>query len=404
MRQSRLDRADDPAGVRTRAYRQDAALLRPPVRQADGSLRIDVQIAEPGIYVYGTRRELVPRSTLSDPVALETLKLRPVTLEHPDPVKYPQMVTPDSVQDLSVGSTGENVRLDDGRPCFPIVVTRRDALDWIESKRVAGEPVEVSPGHFDEIDHTPGVDPEFGPYDAIQVRREYNHLALTEAGRGGPAARARVDSQTGRRLEPRHDGAPKTMLEALIASGYSRADAARIVAHFDSMGAKGILSRLDGSDPAEMQKELDAAKARVDELTEEMKKQQEEPPKMDSIPKASLLAAVDEVVALRELAGRFDAIKPEAAVKLDAAELRTAIATAAGIEVPASMRADVAMSKVYVQARIDALPAQLPAGRDARLDGLRPPGKPEKRIDSDDDDSIRFDSLGSYGPKAAAAE
>lgn len=403
--QPRYDKADKPPQVGgSRLYRQDRALLRAPFRQADGSLRADVQIAEPGIYLYGTRRELVPRATLADPAALDTLKLRPVTLEHPDPTKYPQMVTPDTVQVLGVGTVGEDVALDDGRPRFSVVINRRDALDWIEARRRAGQPVEVSPGYFVEVDDTPGVDPEFGPYDAVQVRRDYNHLALTEAGRGGPTARARVDSTTGRRVEPRQDSGVPTMLEALIAAGYSRADAARIVAHFDSHGAAGVLRRLD-SDPEKMQEELDAAKAKVDELTEAMKKQQKEPAKMDAVPKADLLAAVNEVVGLRAVAGRFDSIKPEDAAKMDAAELRAAIATAAGIEVPAAMRADAAMARVYLQARIDALPADSKT-TDRRLDGLRSSKLPEgtPRTDTTDDSVARFDSLGSYGKPAATTD
>jgi len=403
--QIRLDRADDPPseGATKRLYRQDRALLRAPFRQSDGSLRADAQIAEPGIYLYGTRRELVPRETLADVGALETLKLRPVTLEHPDPSKHPAMVTPDNVQALGVGSTGEDVALEDGRPRFPIVVNRRDALEWIEDRKARGLPIEVSPGYYVEIDETPGVDPEFGPYDARQVRRDYNHLALTAAGRGGPTARARVDS-TGRRLEPRTDGDPVNLLEALIAAGYSRTDAAKIVGHFDALGATGVLARLD-TDPAELRRQLDAMKAELEEAKTKAEEEEGKEAKADSLPKAELLAAVDELVGLRETAGRFDSIKAEDVAKMDAAELRTAIAGAAGIEVPAGMREDATLSKVYLQARIDALPATASEGTDRRLDALRLPAdraadKPRQDSAGSDDNPARFDSIGSYSAKA----
>src|SRR5690606_36395618 len=52
----------------------------------------------------------------------------------------------------------------------------------------------LSPGYTCRIDETPGTHPIFGPYDAIQRDRVYNHVAHTDSPRGGPTVRLRVDS------------------------------------------------------------------------------------------------------------------------------------------------------------------------------------------------------------------
>ena len=399
--------------VPVREYRQDRATLRPPFTQADGSLRIDCQIAEPGVYEYPWGRELVPAETLARAADAETLKLRPVTIEHPDAAKHPNMVTPDNHRELAVGSTGEDVRIEGGRPIFPLAVNRRDGLDWIKERKDAGEPVEVSPGYWAEVDKTPGVHPEFGPYDAVQVSREYNHLALTAAGRGGPRARARVDSDpTGRRVrEPRTDGAPMSLHEALTARGLSSTHAATVVARLDSLGADEFVARLD-ADRKDMEQKLKDAEDKVEQIKADMAKlekdkadaegEDDEKPKMDAIDKAERLAYVDEVSALRAVAGRLDSIKD--AGTLDADELRAAIGKAAGFDVPASMREDAVASRAYLQARIDSLSDSRPE-RDPRADGLRFDGS--KRNDASaapapTPNADRFDSLGSYQPKQDA--
>lgn len=394
----RYDHATEPPkGLDGLVYRQDRATLRPPKIQPDGSIRVDAQIAAPGVYVYaGGRRELVTAEVLSDPAALETLKLRPVTLEHPDPALYPRMVTPDNVAALSVGSTGEDVALFDGAPRFSAVVNRRDALDWIRSRRESGQPIEVSPGYFCSCDETPGVHPEFGAYDAIQVRRVYNHLALTEAARGGGDCRARLDS----------NGAPMNdLIEALVKAGYSRADALQIAAKLDGVSGEQVLARLtlDAKSYEDMEKEKTRLESELAQVKKDMAKLKEdmaeEDPKADS---AKLLVAVEEINGLRAKAAQYDSLKAEDVAKLDAAGLRAAIAGAAEIKLPDGL-SDTDRA-IYLRARIDALPApQSGTGRDPRLDGLRFDGsKPgEGRTDSGSTVSTsHLDSLDSYRPTA----
>lgn len=171
--------------------------LGPPEVTPEGFLIFDGYVVKPGILTYedGTR-ELVPPETLHDPESLRTLALRPLTFEHPDPAIYPDMVTPDNEADLSIGTTGENPRVTmDGRVAFKIVARRRDGIDRILQMRDAGKVLGLSTGCRCTLDRTPGVDPVYGPYDAIQRRRVYNHLAITDSPRAGSGAHFRLDSE-----------------------------------------------------------------------------------------------------------------------------------------------------------------------------------------------------------------
>ena len=175
-----------------RVYRQDRldADLSTPVEGPGGSLFLEGFAARPGIYLYrnedgSVRRELVPRSRLWDSNAIMSLGRAPLTLEHP-----PEFVTDSNVQKYAHGDVGEEiVEGPGGFVRVRMAVRTREAKDAISSGKV-----QLSPGYIAEIDPTPGVDPEFGEYDAVQVSRVYNHLAIVDQARGGADCRVRVDS------------------------------------------------------------------------------------------------------------------------------------------------------------------------------------------------------------------
>jgi hypothetical protein len=164
--------------------------LSAPVEGPAGSLFVEGFAARPGIYKYmsedgSVRRELVPRDALWRPDAITTLGRAPVTLEHPQ-----EMVTDENVSKYSVGDVGsEIVEGPGGFVRIRLAVRTRKAKDAL-----LGGKIELSPGYVVEIDATPGVDPEFGEYDAVQVKREYNHLAIVDRARGGSAMRVTMDS------------------------------------------------------------------------------------------------------------------------------------------------------------------------------------------------------------------
>ena len=258
-------------------------------RRADGTLLVEGFAAREGILEYrvgnGVRRELVRADTLAKAAA--GLGRAPVTLGHPDPVVYPNGVTPDNVQRLGVGDTGGEVVLADGGFVkVQLAVRRRDALDAI-----AQGTQELSPGYDVLLDETPGVDPVHGRYDAVQTERRYNHLAIVDRARGGDAIRLRADSGVatsviggGTRAERPRGGSvnPKFVgLLALCGVADFRGDSDD--AALDAVSA-ALRSRADGdkarADAAQaeskraldaMTAERDAQKARADAAEGEVK-------------------------------------------------------------------------------------------------------------------------------------
>lgn len=218
-------RFDDADGVPFDAVRIDSVQELPAAERTDeGYLKTHAYTARPGIYAYRQDgkvvRELVPRSTLEDASANATLALKPVTLGHP-----PAMLTPDTVADFSIGTTGESVSVRaDGRTQVGLMVTDGSALRQIEQWQEAGEVLGTSPGYNVRIDNTAGVDPEFGAYDRIQIGRTYNHLALTPRPRGGAGVYFRMDGVP-EPLEAAPENDDMDLIDALIELGYSRTDA-----------------------------------------------------------------------------------------------------------------------------------------------------------------------------------
>ena len=217
MNEARHLRTDNAEPARV--LRFDVGELRPPTRRPDGSLLAEGFVARPGIYVYQgangeKRRELVPASTLADPAALATLRRVGVTLNHPPDRK----VTPENSAAVLVGDVGTDVSVNaDGYLRADLAVRRADAVQAIDQGVR-----QLSPGYFATIDETPGVDPEFGAYDAVQTSREYNHVAIVPNARGGVGCELRADDAGHVDLtftRTRTDGASMNpMIAAILAS------------------------------------------------------------------------------------------------------------------------------------------------------------------------------------------
>lgn len=183
-----------------KVYRQDRldADLSSPVEGPGGALFLEGYAARPGIYLYqnedgSIRRELVPRNRLWDAKSIMSLGRAPLTLNHP-----PVFVTDENAKDYVHGDVGEEIMEGPGGFVRVRMAARtREAKDAIASGKV-----QLSPGYIAEIDPTPGVDPEFGEYDAVQISREYNHLAIVDQARGGADIRLRIDSLDWQITEP----------------------------------------------------------------------------------------------------------------------------------------------------------------------------------------------------------
>jgi len=157
-------------------------------RTDEGYLSGYAAIARTGIMTYRladgtTRREYVPPETLFNGDSMETLKLKPITDAHP-PEK---ILDASTVKRRHIGTVGESVKQDDNYLVAPIVIMDGEAIKGIEGGRQ-----QLSPGYHCELELKPG---EYNGerYDAIQVKRVYNHVAIVDNARGGPDLKLHLD-------------------------------------------------------------------------------------------------------------------------------------------------------------------------------------------------------------------
>lgn len=129
------------------------------------------------------RRELRLPSEVRDSASLASLKMKPITNDHPTGT----LVNPENVSKLAVGTTGDDIRCDSYHVSVPITVTEKDAIKAVEGGKHA-----LSCGYTCDLDPTPGV--WMGvEYDAVQKNIRYNHVALVDKARAGDAAKLRMD-------------------------------------------------------------------------------------------------------------------------------------------------------------------------------------------------------------------
>jgi len=158
-------------------------------RTDEGYLTGQAAVAKVGILTYilndgTTRREFVPPSTLFDTASMETLKMKPVTNNHPPELSLDAK----TVKKRKVGATGESVKRDGEFLTTSMTIMDADAIVKVDSGKR-----ELSPGYDCEVLMKPGMY-QGERYDAVQVGRKYNHVAICDLARGGPALRLNLDS------------------------------------------------------------------------------------------------------------------------------------------------------------------------------------------------------------------
>lgn len=367
-------------------------LLKPVQRGSDGAMLFEGCPVREGILVYrkadGTeRRELVTREAVLD--SARTLARAPVTLEHPEE----GFVSADTAAALTVGDVdGTTELVEDQLGSFAkvkIAVRRKDAIDAIGAGKS-----ELSPGYDVILDETPGEHPTFGRYDARQIGRACNHLAIVDRGRGGPTVRLRVDSsdavQVDRASSPAstrrtdNEARMNPLLAVLLTTlGVSRLDDEDAAIKAGTAAAKGLKARADSEE--EMKEEAEQVKVDFEKVKADYMKA-----------KADLEAAQGEINKIK--ADLEEMTKAEDARK-DAAELadlqglaKTVGVKLDGLDLP---KARLALAK----SRVDSLDANASPERLAGIiDAIRAHstksradrwdfgGKAETRTDGDKTD------------------
>lgn len=160
----------------------------PAEKTAEGFLIARAPATSVGVFAYrnadGTPRyELrLPEEVFADE-SLASLKMKPLTLLHPD-----QAVTPDNIEQLQVGSVGSDIETDSYRVYIPLAVTKADGIAAVES----GSARALSCGYTCDIEWTSGT--WMGVhYDCIQRNIRYNHVALVPVARAGDGNAIRMD-------------------------------------------------------------------------------------------------------------------------------------------------------------------------------------------------------------------
>lgn len=259
----------------------------------EGFLRGRAVICTTGIYTYrnadGTEtRELRLPEEVYAKAFLDSLRLKPLTLDHPE-----EMLTAENVRQFQVGNLGDNPSEPwDGSSdmynlSIDMVIQDAEAVRAVLENRKRG----LSVGYSCDLEPaTPGAVWCGQPYDYIQRNLVANHVALCETPRAGDTARIRLDSAD----------AILVPTAALAAGDNARADhgatdaAGAQVREEDGMAMKKI--NLDGV-------EYEAEAKVIEELTRAQKALSDLGPKAE---KADALQA-----ALSKAEGQRDALADE---------------------------------------------------------------------------------------------
>lgn len=154
----------------------------------DGFLTGNAIVTKTGVFKYKTWSGKVmyqlrhPDDVFADK-SLHSLRLIPVTLDHPD-----EIVTIDNAESLQVGSTGDEVLVKGDKVICSLSIFKKNAVQAIKRGKK-----QLSLGYRHNLVEEAG-EYEGQKYTHRQINICYNHLAIVDAGRVGPDARLNLDS------------------------------------------------------------------------------------------------------------------------------------------------------------------------------------------------------------------
>lgn len=380
LKQARLDRAEAVSSV----VRVDRSTFPKVSKTPEGYLRGEAISTRLGVFLYvnpdgSIRRELRHPDDVLKTDSLETLKMLPITVDHPDGAKYPsRLVSSDNVAELSVGMTGENYRVDGRHIITPLTITHPNGIEAVQNGAQ-----ELSLGYTVELVPEQGVY-NGEEYTHRQTNITYNHLALVPQARAGNAARLNLDGAAVQSIDLPGELKMSKELVTVNLDGLNY-DAAPEVAK----ALQAAQKRLDEAKEektdmeakrADMQKKIDEYQAKIDEMTEEMKKMKE------SNSDSAISEAVSKRIALIEKASKVVTDSAELSGKNERQIMEVAIKT---------KHKDVALdgkSDDYVTARFDALIEALPddaAARQVEKTTTKMDGETKKDARADAEDAVK---------------
>jgi hypothetical protein len=149
----------------------------------EGYLRGKATVTRVGVFDYHVRKELRHPDEVFKKDSLETLKMIPVTNDHPN-----EMMNANNASKYQVGYTGEHYDVNSNAVVVTLTITDKATIEQIKTGKH-----QVSMGYIcdtlEEKGKFDGVD-----YTHKQVGIVYNHLAIVKEGRAGSNIRLRFDS------------------------------------------------------------------------------------------------------------------------------------------------------------------------------------------------------------------
>ena len=395
-------------------------------RTNEGFLKGRAIVTSIGVFTYkrkdGTvQRELRLPEDVFSPETLNSMMLKPVTLNHPT-----ELVTSDNADKLQVGSLGDNPsrtkqetnwngnpipwrEVTDGINCaIDMVITRKDAIEAILNGKQA-----LSMGYTCDLEQAqPGATWCGVEYDFIQRNIRYNHCAIVDSARAGDNAkielRADSDDAVLEDIVTKTDGG-ETMLKKINLDGIEYEAEESVIKALNAERARADQAENDACESKKKAETMDKKVADLEDKNKDLEK------------RISALEA-ERDTAKDKADGLEKELEEAKKATLDSKEIDKAVsakmellhnAEKAGVEVKVDM-SDMDIKKaviasafpkanfdgkddVYIQARYDATVEMLCEKNDGETRRVTSDMPPEAHADENDARAKMIERLKNHG-------
>ena len=153
--------------------------------ETTGFLHAKAILTRSGVFDYydeegNLYREYRSDEEVFDEESIKTLKMKPITDDHPD-----EMVTVDNIKEFQIGSIGEIIEKKGTYLVSNIVITDKDMVTTILNRKEAHMSTELSCGYTCDLTPGLGIHDKDGYYTVLQKKIRYNHVSIVDRGRAG---------------------------------------------------------------------------------------------------------------------------------------------------------------------------------------------------------------------------
>lgn len=376
-------------------------------RTNEGFLKGRAIVTSIGVFTYkradGTiQRELRLPEEVFSPSTLNSMKLKPVTLNHPT-----ELVTSDNADKLQVGSLGDNPswtkewhdrnweEVTDGINCaIDMIITKKDAIDAVLNGKQA-----LSMGYTCDLEMAePGSTWCGVEYDFIQRNIRYNHCAIVDSARAGDNAKIelRADSEDAVLediMVTKIDGGTKMGMKKINLDGIEYEAEESVIKALNAEKARADAAENDACETkksmdkkvADFEKKVTEFEKRISELEAERDSAKEkkdaaeaelEKVKADAADPTHLDTAVKAKI---ELLHNAEKAKVEVKEDMSDMDIKKAIITSQFPKANFDGKDDV-----YIQARYDSAVEMMVEKNDAAIRQATSDTPPETRADEND--------------------